>query len=142
MRTPIPSVLSMLAFSFASMTPASAHTTVVLVPGQMLGGGYVHAGGASPAIQQPDQPNGVATDGTLVITNLDPTVAALKVRCTAGDCLADGTSSRTLTIAAPGQTEIALPKPGSTHPTGTYRVETIGTAGLGAFGVFRVTAGR
>ena len=140
MRTSVATMLSALAFVLASTSSAHAHTTIVIVPGQMIGGGYIQAAGAAPAIQQPDQPNGVATDGTLVITNLDPAVTSLSIRCTAGACLADGTAPRAVAVAAPGQTEVSVPKPGSTHRTGTYRVDAIGTGGLSSFGIFRVTS--
>jgi hypothetical protein len=139
MRTIRFSVLA--AAVIGAIAPAAhAHTNVILTPGQMIGGGYVHVAGLAPAVQQPDQPNGPATDGTLVVHNLDPLVTGLSIRCVAGDCLAEGTAARSVSLA-PGTTEVELPKRNALHPRGTYRVETRGENALASFGVFRVTSG-
>jgi hypothetical protein len=129
-----------LTLMLGLLTPASAHTSVVIAPGQIIGGGYINT--PTGPVQDPSEPSGPATDGTLSIVSLDPTVTSMKVRkcldsaCTNFEKDSQGNVRVRTHAISLGQDEVFLSQGFANH-AGRYRVDTDGA--IPAMGVFRVT---
>jgi hypothetical protein len=125
-------ILAALMGATAAFTPAQAHTYQVIVPGQILNGGYINTAGQGEPQQVGDIP---ASDGTMLWANADPTVTGLQVKCQSGDCksLPNGAQTRTFATPLGEVTEQVFSK-------GLWRATTQGS-GPTAIAEFRVTGG-
>lgn len=128
--------------ALGALAPAAAHTTVVLAPGQMLGGGTLFT--PAGAIADPRYSDGVATDGTLVFTNLDSGTSSVAVRkcltaaCTTFELKVNGTVRiEHHAVANFATTDVPVSRGFASH-VGRYLVTT--NAPEAATGVFRVTS--